>query len=58
MTNEMLWKPTLFSVIAGVIAWVTTESIPVVLGVAVVVQIATRISIRAARKRDDEWPDA
>jgi len=54
----MLWKPTLFSVIAGVIAWVTTESIPVVLGVAVVVQIATRISIRVARKRDDEWPDA
>ena len=58
MTNEMLWKPTLFSVIAGVIAWVTTDSIIVVLVVAVVVQIATRISIRAARKRDDEWPDA
>ncbi len=51
-------KPILFSLVAGIIAWVITENIIVVLVVAAaVVQIATLISIRAARKRDDEWPD-
>jgi hypothetical protein len=57
MSKEMLLKPILFSLVAGIIAWVITENIIVVLVVAAVVQIATLISIRAARKRDDEWPD-
>tara|TARA_B100000809_G_scaffold158488_1_gene155800 strand:+ start:321 stop:497 length:177 start_codon:yes stop_codon:yes gene_type:complete len=57
MSREMLLKPILFSLVAGIIAWVITENIIVVLVVAAVVQIATLISIRAARKRDDEWPD-
>jgi len=57
MSKEMLLKPILFSLVAGIITWVITENIIVVLVVAAVVQIATLISIRAARKRDDEWPD-
>ena len=57
MGKERLWKPILFSVFAGIIAWVTTENIAVVLVVAAVVQVATHISIRSARKRDDKWPD-
>lgn len=54
----MFWISHILSFTAGVIAWVITESIIIVVVVAITVQIAARLYLLASRKRDDDLPDA
>jgi hypothetical protein len=54
----MFWLSYLISFIAGIAAWVITESLIVVLVVAVAVQILVRIYLLSSRKRDDGSSDS